>query len=170
MVFVKFDTVEARGVRDVMRLLDKIQPQVTKDAKKRLRVAARPLVEKSRIYIPDRPLSHWRSWQDGRLDWDAAKVRRGISAATPKARPGRVVQLLILKQRSGPGAIYERAGKKPGNLTPSGRAFIAGLDRIHRPGRAIWRAVDGSHPEIERAIRDGINDMIAAFNSEVSRG
>jgi hypothetical protein len=165
-VTLTLTTSQARGVRDVLRILGKVEPELKKAAQKRLKAAAVPVQTEARQLIPNRPMSGWKP--GGRIGWDQRMVARSITIMGPRGGKGRRVVLVALKQNSAAGAIYEKAGRKSSGTTRSGKAFVEALNRNNGPAsRAVWRAVDHQRPQLEQAIQQAIEDTVAMLEQAV---
>jgi len=137
--------VNMYGATDTLRALRALDPDAAKGLTKALRATADPIKKRGQELVPDIPLTNWYNygWQNGRLDWWAAAVKRGISiqVTAPRARGKIVSALVAVINRNAAGAVYELAGK-----VNSGNRLDRGLRASgHGPAsRLIWRAFDES--------------------------
>lgn len=171
MPALTLSTSDARGLRDVQRILQKIEPELKKQAQKSVKAAAGPILTAARANVPDQALSHWKNWNGTTRRWDPARIRRRLTIVTPRARPGKRFTIVALQQKDAAGAIYEMAGRKSSGRTPSGKAFIANLNALHGPaGRAGWRAIDSAGPQVKQALQQAIEDTVKTLQGAVGGG
>lgn len=160
------NAVQARGVRDCLRILGKVEPELKKQAQKRLKAAAVPVLAEAKSLIPERPTSGWKS--GGRIGWNQTAVQRGLTILGPRGGRGKRVVLVALKQNNAAGAIYEVVGRKSAGTTRSGQAFVKALNTNHGPAsRAGWRAIDHQAPQLREAVAEAIQDTVRLLEQSV---
>ena len=168
---------EAQGLADAIKTLGKVDPELKKQLVKEMKTAADPLVALARSLVPDAtPLSGWGNWKGG---WNTAKVRRGIKVSqrnTAQRGTGgkreETIRLLALISSSAPGAIYDMAGRAGGGGRGSenadrGRAMIEKLDEIDRSSRTLWPAAERKLGDVQKAVRDAIEEMEQTLQKEL---
>lgn len=153
--------VNLYGVSAAIQELGRIDPELRRAARTRLRQAAEPVVNRARAFTPaDAPMS---GWERGSRTQFTARARTGIKSETPSpsSRKGRdFIPLLRIVQANAAGAIFEFAGKTTSGVTPAGRNFVKVLnERNGRAPRALWRAVDQMTPELEAAVQAAVHDI-----------
>jgi hypothetical protein len=130
---------EVKGVIELRKALRKFAPDLSKETQKELRAALKPIVAKSRGFLPDNEKvpSGWLQRENSEGSWsnrfyDQATARRGITFKTTPSKTNRKgwrSVASILNTNAG-GAIYETAGRKTkgaggASLNPNaGQQFI----------------------------------------------
>ena len=159
------------GANATLKALRDLDPEAAKAITKSLRKTVEPVKKRGQELVPEIPLTNWYSygWQNGRLDWWSAAVKRGIAVqiSAPRSR-GRVVSSLVaVINRNAAGAVFELAGK-----VNSGNRLDKGLQKTgHGPAsRLIWRAFDElkieskAAQQIEQIMRDVERQAQAAID------
>jgi len=153
--------VNMYGANATLKALRDLDPAAAKAITTALRKTAEPIKKRGQDLVPEIPLTNWYNygWQNGRLDWWSAAVRRGISVQVKGARArGKVVSSLVaVINRNAAGAVYELAGK-----VNSGNRLDKGLQASGQgpASRLIWRAFDEqggagkATAEIEAIMKD----------------
>ena len=167
-------SIEVRGLKEALRDLQKLEPELRKEINKEIRNTVKPLVTNINGRIPGAPplsgMAH-----NGRTGWARKKpVAIKIDARAPRNRPNRPFQSIVSVVRVGtkdaPTAIVDMAGKAGGGSSrrpPQFRRpnFATALSsRLGPPSRFMWRDIDGQieligrelQPIIER-VEDEIN-------------
>ena len=119
--------VEVVGLKEAIKAMRKIQPDLDKELKKELREVLKPIVKKSKSYVPMNivGLSNWvttfkpnqitaKSSMFRRFPYFvAAEVKKGIKSEIFPTKPNRsgFVSLVRIVNKSRAGAIYETAGR-----------------------------------------------------------
>ena len=145
------------------------------------REAAKPILQKSKDFVPNETLSQWMKygWSrrgDGQnaLAWDKTEIEKGmLFRAGTKSKYSDYRALLQFKNTSGTGAIFEMAGRgKFQGKTPQGKAFVRNLDKkFPRKSRLIWRAADEVGLQILRQkIIDNYEVARKELQARIDRG
>lgn len=121
-------TVFVRGHQETLAALKLIDPELSKQLRKRMNDGARKVLTRAKQRVPARPLRNWGTWNSGKdgrdLLWDPNVVKAGlrfsrasgnIGSASSGALKGRASFRLLNK--SPVGAIYEMAGSDGGTGT-----------------------------------------------------
>lgn len=157
--------VQVFGVRDSLKILGEIDRKQRLAAIAKIKASASELVRLAQEPYPDQaPLSGMA--RPGRLQYDPAKVARGVQVQVGgRARFGESPLVTIVQKNAG-GALYDMAGLASDSRSkPSkgGRAtFTANLTEKTRKNaqRGMWRQV--------RKIRDVGYDSILKALDEVA--
>lgn len=135
---------EVKGVIELRKALRKFTPDLAKETQKELRAALKPIVAKSRGFLPDNEKvpSGWLKRENAEGSWanrfyDQSAARRGITFKTTPSKPNRkgFRSLAAILNTNAGGAIYETAGRKTkgqggASLNPNaGQEFIAILNQ-----------------------------------------
>lgn len=163
--------VNIYGANATIRALKDLDPEAAKAITKALRKTAEPIKKRGQALVPEIPLTNWYNygWQNGRLDWWSAAVKRGIAVqvSAPRSRGAIVSSLVAVINRNAAGAVFELAGK-----VNSGNRLDKGLQKSgHGPAsRLIWKAFDDLNTEstavreIEQIMKDVERQAQAAIN------
>jgi hypothetical protein len=154
-------TVRVEGVKETIRALGRLDPELRKAFNKDARAIVQPILSDAKAGYNRLPLSGWsRVWapREGKpiTPTSAARMRSGVSFSVNTGNKKRSVFKVV--QRNRMAAIMERAGKEtPGNP----------LDRSLRnagwgaPMRIMWPAADKNGEEVR--------DQLLALVEEVGK-
>lgn len=155
------------GVPEVLRILRRLEPDIRKEAPKRLKAAAAPLLGEARGMVPPAPpMSGWSP--GGRIGWKTSAIRRSIVIRFRGSakRPGDFV-LLKLYSKSPALSVYDfaedarrkgRSGKR--NNPRSSEAFVRNLNKGGgKPSRVMWRAAERQLPAVQREVTSVLKDL-----------
>ena len=166
--------IEVNGLADALKTLQKVDPELRKEAVKGMKQAASPLEAAARSLVPDaKPLTNWYGWRGG---YDATKAKRGIKVAfrggRVKGRDADVFPLLTLRQTDAAGVIFDIAGRSfPGRGSEGGTrgaAMVAKLDEVRRASRSMWPAAEREMPTVTKALEDVIATVSKRINEELN--
>lgn len=133
--------VKVTGVRQTLRALKKLQPDLEKEVRKSINESVREVVLTARGFIPDQPMTGWTAESWGHRGWDKRTAIMGIKRQNPSRRVnGRGYFYAIdVANLSAPSMIYELAGTKSDGRSPQGRQFINNIERsgLRRPLRRV---------------------------------
>lgn len=111
--------------------------------------------------------AHGKRWEYGRLEWDAARVKRGIrvGVGTPRRRGDNFKGAYAILNRDPAGAVYELMGRG------KSRANMVGAVRTKHgsSSRLIWRAWDRAQAQedVPRQVVDTIRTFEAKFQERL---
>lgn len=164
--------VRVTGVRETLKELKKIDPELRKQAVKEMRTAAQPLVTEVKSGMPDRPLENWQ--EEGELGWKTSKVRQSVKlkfgGKRVRSQAGNQYPLLRLVIGSPAGAAFDKAGRRNAPTSPQGRAFIENLTRKYgSASRRAWPATEKHMDNIERGVKQAVDKASAQINQELRR-
>ena len=114
---VASSTVTVVGVKDAMRQLQKIEPDLAKQIKKDFKEIVKPVVGDARSQVLNLPLSGFRrNWKAGKLlPWSQSAVSRSIIARYSNRRRGNSLAVFSVTMKSPAGTIFDIAGRKSAN-------------------------------------------------------
>lgn len=156
--------VKVTGVRETLRALKKVAPDLEKETRKAINKAVRDVVGAARGFVPaSAPMSGWTPGSWGGRGWETAQVTRGIKRSNPsrRARGGGWIYGIDVINQSAAGMIYEVAGSKSDGRTRSGQQFITNIERsgLRRPlRRLVVRAGVEKGDEAKRDINRALED------------
>jgi hypothetical protein len=163
--------VNMYGAVATLKAIRDLDPAAAKAVTAALRKTVEPIKQRGQDLVPEVPLTNWYNygWQNGRLDWWSAAVKRGIAIQIKGGRPrGRVVSSLVaVINRNAAGAVFELAGKVNG-----GNRLDRGLQASGHgsASRLIWKAFDDlggakkAAAEVESIMKDVERQVQAALN------
>ena len=165
-------TLKIYGANATMRALRQLDPEAAKGITKALRKTVEPIKKRGQELVPEVPLRNWYAygWQNGRLDWWSAAVRRGIAiqVRAPRARGSSATVIAAVINRNAAGAVFELAGK-----VNAGNRLDKGLQtKGHGPAsRLIWKAFDelNSEGQANREVEAVMQDVERIVQSALDR-
>ena len=161
-------TIEVLGVKEAIRDLSKIAPDLRKQITKDYKLLVAPMISDAKARVPsDAPLSGWkRAWTSKSgyklLPWsgDKAKklVKAGVSGKQPKEFNGRISNLAVffVRWQGAIDTIYDVAGRR--NSSPMASALAS---KHGHPSRVMYPAFEAHKNEIISGV-EGIVDQVAA--------
>lgn len=163
-------SVTVVGVKDALRELGKIEPELKKQIQKDVKTILRPVVDEAKRAMPATPLSGMaRSWKRGVLfPYDQAQVQRSIGARFNTRKRGNSLAVIAVVMKSAAGTIYDMAGKR-GGKTPQGRAMIANLEaRFGKASRGMWPAYERNADAVNEAMERVVDVVTDAANRRIA--
>ena len=160
------------GLPATFKALGRIDPELRKEALKRVRKAAEPIRDAARGAIPSTaPMSGWEKRRGSTSRW-AWRGGRARSRITIKAGTGSVkrneIRLVRIVQRDKLGSVFDMAGRGSSGRTPAGRQMIRNLNRYGQASRSMWPAYERNRDRVELALIEAIDDMSATVNRSMS--
>jgi hypothetical protein len=164
------------GVADTVRILNKLDKQIVKDARKDLRSGAQPVADAIKSNIPNqaplRGMIH-----NGRTSWKpagvTAKVKTNFSKKAQRNETSLVSIVVGSKGKSATGAaafqISDMAGRKARGKTRSGKAMINKLNSIARASRYVYPAAERELPYVINQVEGTIKGLNTSLNNELKR-
>lgn len=149
-------SIEARGFRETLDQLKKIDPEFRKTIFADMRTHAVALQEEARDYIDDEGLDGWKRWRGG---YDPGTISGGIKITRAKRRKrGTAISNVIgVENTTAAGVIWELAGRRSNGEPPrmginprTGRSYGNGVGFVQairrksgqRASRIVWGAWD----------------------------
>jgi hypothetical protein len=164
------------GVADTVRILNKLDKQIVKDARKDLRSGAQPVADAIKSNIPNqaplRGMIH-----NGRTSWKpsgvTAKVKTNFSKKAQRNETSLVSIVVGAKGKNATGAaafqISDMAGRKARGKTKSGKAMINKLNSIARASRYVYPAAERELPYVINQVEGTIKGLSTSLNNELKR-
>ena len=148
-------TTEVVGIRDAVKTLKKLEPEVFKEFRKEANTALKPIVLDAQATLNKAgpaPLSGMaRKWtsKTGRqiFPYVQTKAVRGVKVSL---RPSKAA-FLTVQQKDGNGAIFDIAGRSTSNRF--GQALSM---RFGNASRSMWPAAEAN----ETKVRDNLADVV----------
>lgn len=166
--------VKVYGVRESLRILGEIDKKTRLGAIQKIKGAGRELVELARQTYPDTPpLSGMGN--PGRLQYNPAKVARGVQIQVGgRARFGSS-PLVTLIQKDPAGSLYDVAGLASNSRSKARNrgqeAFTANLTAKtgKTAQRGMWRNIKKIRDTGYKAILDALEQVVAQANRKLVR-
>ena len=158
---VDSSTVTVVGVKDAMRQLQKIEPDLAKQIKKDFKEIVKPVVGDARSRVVNLPLSGFRrNWKAGKLlPWSQSAVSRSIIARYSNRRRGNSLAVFSVTMKSPAGTIFDIAGRKSANR------LGAALDSLYgRASRLMWPTYERHANQVNKNMADLVEKITDAAN------
>jgi hypothetical protein len=187
-------TIEVEGLKDTLRLLQKIDPTLRREFGKRIRQIAQPMVDEIEKVRPPKT-GFPRGFQHGGRTGSGAVKKIKINTNTRRARARNItagaqyetIGTVRVMTADAASAIADMAGK-PGNISMTGRSrsypgrpqghalngqgagLIRGLNKyMGAPSRFMWKNADPIPNTMEREFLDLIAEMEDEINKELMK-
>ena len=170
------ETPRVTGVAETVRLLNKVDKEIVKQARRDLRTGAQPVANAVKASIPNeaplRGMIH-----NGRTRWQpsgvTAKVKTNFSKKAQRNETSLVSIVVGGKGKNSSGAaafqIADMAGRKARGKTRSGKAMINKLNSIARASRYVYPAAEREIPYIINQVEGTIKGLSTSLNNELKR-
>jgi hypothetical protein len=166
--------VKVTGMAEVVVILNGIDKDIVKRARKDLKTAAEPVVRAVKSNIPrEAPLRGMN--HVGRTGWKSSGVKVNVKVNFSKKAQRRGSQLVsIVAGSKGLGGaafqIADMAGRKASGNTRSGKAMIRELNNSSgRASRFVYPAAEAALPYVENQLRDTIRELQKDYNKRLKR-
>lgn len=154
---------EITGVKDAIKSLRQIDPelrkQFTKDAKK----VAQPIIDDAKSSYPEKLLSGmarpWRQGENLKFPYSQANARKGVRFKVDTSR--KAVSIIKVQQKDVAASIVEYAGRKRSNKLGNN------LDKFGRPSRYMWPAAEKNLDTVTREINGLVKEMMDTVSREL---
>jgi len=165
-------TVRVQGVKETLKILKQVDPELRKALMKEMRTAAKPLVQEVQRALPvQAPLSGMDN--EGRLGWNSTRVTRNVKLKVGgkkvRSQRGQEFPLLRVTINDAAAAMFDMAGRGGSGNTPQGQALIRGLSRYGAPSRTAYPSAEKRLPEVTRGVLEAIDKAAAQINREIAR-
>lgn len=167
-------SIQITGIAETVKVLNSIDKEIVKTARKDLKTAAEPVVLSIKSSIPtDAPLRGMM--HNGRTGWNKSGVRVRLKTNFSKKAERRGSQLVsIVVGGTGQGAaafqIADISGRKSRGSTASGRAMIRKLNTIHGASRYVYPAAEREIPLVRDQMIGTIKKLTKRYNDELRKG
>lgn len=191
--------IEIREAAELLRALQKFEPDLKKAYNKRIGAALRPIVNEAKGYVPAQPMRGWmgRSFSEAQFPtWNYSSARGGIGYSVGESKPNSQgwSSLIRISNKTASGAIAETAGRKNpqgqqwvgrneqvdshkvshSNNPQAGAQFIKNLGELYGDpkigyGRYIYRAYKNNEGAALKAIIEAIEDSRKEFETRMQK-
>jgi len=158
-------TVTVNGVKETLRELGKIEPELAKQIKKDVKLITASVVADAKSAVPNDVLSGFaRQWQGGRLTpFSGEQVRKSITTRFSNRRRGAVAVFAVV-MKSAIGTVVDMAGRSStGNLASALEA------RFGRASRIMWPAYERNATQVEQDLQQVVDIIQRETNSRLLR-
>lgn len=169
--------VELKGVIELRKALRKYAPDLAKQLNEDLGAALKPIVKKSRSYLPsnDQMISNWvgtNGREEGRFpQYDERIAKRGVVYKTTPTKRNRrgFKNVITIYNKTAAGAIYETAGRKTPtsrfvqNINGKSYGVMKGQDKMR--GKVIYRAWEEDQGKARDAVIRAIEKANLLFQT-----
>jgi hypothetical protein len=167
-------TPEIEGVKDTIKALRQIDPELRKEFNRKVRAIAAPMTDAMKDEYSDHrfPSGTKRTWTvnktdlgDGRklFPLTAAKAKNGVRVRIDTSYRNR--NALYIMQANPAAAIFDMAGKK--NVNSLGNAFSTKFGK--GSSRVMWPVAERKLKDVQDGIKDLVEDTEKVIQKEVGR-
>lgn len=160
-------TVEIEGVKETLRTLRKLDPEMRKEFNRNARTVAKPAVDAAKGKYTRLPLSGFRRrWTVRGRELSPKTIGRFRSGVTFKIDTSKKREsVFTVRQVNALAEIYDMAGRRtPGNQLDRSLT-IAGWGS---PSRVMWPAVESKARDIQAAIAELVDAANETINRELA--
>lgn len=162
-------TPEIEGVKDTIKALRRIDPELRKEFNLKVKAIAAPMTDAMKSEYSDNrfPSGTKRKWstKDGRklFPLTAAKAQNGVRVKINTSYRDR--NAFYVMQANPAAAIFDMAGKK--NLNGLGSAFSSKFGK--EPSRVMWPVAEQKIRDLQDGIKDLVEETEKVIQKEVDR-
>ena len=159
-------TVTVAGVKETLRELQKMEPDLAKEIKKDFKQIVDPIVKDARAQVRELPLSGFaRNWKAGvLLPWNKNAVSKSIIARFSNRRKGNSLAVFSVTMKSPAGTVFDMSGR--GNANRLGRTLSA---LYNSPSRLMWPAYDRNAEAVNENLGRVTEKIQDATNRRLTR-
>ena len=162
-------SVEIYGVKEALKELRDLDPELRKEINKNARAIVKPYLETVRSKYPQQYLSGMsRNWvQNGRqkFPYDKSKADRGITLKIDTSKKNQSAITIIQKDPA--ASIIDMAGKAGGSTAQGGRFISAMTMFFGPPSRIVWPTYESASDGIERNMIELVEQVMEAVGRRV---
>ena len=161
--------VKMSGVKEAVKELRKIDPELRKQFNKDAKAVVRPVIDAAKSNYPAQFLSGMsRPWtQNGavKFPYVQTKARAGVKLKVDTR--GKAVSVISVLQNNPAAAIIDMAGKKGGG-SPRGEVFIKNLtNKFGTASRIMWPSFESHQTEVTYEMIQLINEVMKRVDKEI---
>jgi hypothetical protein len=165
------------GLAETVKILNSIDKDIVKEARKDLRNGAQPVANAIKSNIPtEAPLRGMV--HNGRTAWQpagiTAKVKTNFSKKAERYGTSLVSIVVGPKGKTSTGAaafqIADMAGRKHRGKTRSGKAMIRALNTQAKASRYVYPAAEREIPYVKSQVDDTIKKLSREYNERLKKG
>ena len=159
-------SVTVAGVKEAMREIQKLEPDLAKEIKRDFKRIVDPIVKDARSQVIARPLSGFaRSWKQGRIfPWDQQAVSKSIIARFSNRRRGNSLAVFSVTMKSPAGTIFDMAGRANVNR------LATALDQLYgKASRLMWPTYERNADAVNENLKEVVDKITDATNRRLVR-
>lgn len=170
-------TIQAKGVGETLRELNKIDPLLRRELNKDIRSILKPLLNDINQGIPQSPplsgMAHngrtgWSKRKNAIIKIDSRKPRKNLN----QPKQSVLVNVVRISTQGAPVAIVDMAGKSGGSKSrretkyqrPRFGSLLPG-----EPSRFMWSKAGGALPMLEREMSATIKTVVFRANQQLMK-
>lgn len=162
-------TITVFGVKEALKELRDIDPELRKQINARAKDIAKPAVDGIKNKYPAQYLSgmqrNWTQRSNPKFPYDQTAARKGINLKVDTSKKN--VSVIRIQQMNPAAAIIDMAGKK-GGASEQGARFISALTAIYgQPSRVMWPGYEKHGTDVVRQMFNVVEDLMEMVNKKV---
>jgi hypothetical protein len=162
-------TITVFGVKEALKELRDIDPELRKQINARAKDIAKPAVDGIKNKYPAQYLSgmqrNWTQRSNPKFPYDQTAARKGVNLKIDTSKKN--VSVIRIQQMNPAAAIIDMAGKK-GGASPQGGRFVDALTAIYgQPSRVMWPGYEKNGTEVVRRMFNVVEDLMEMVNKKV---
>ena len=159
-------TVTVVGVKETLRELQRMEPDLAKEIKRDFKQIVDPIVQDARAQVSELPLSGFaRSWKGGALlPWNRSAVSKSIIARFSNRRRGNSLAVFSVTMKSPAGTIFDMAGRGSANRLASALSSLYGA-----PSRLMWPTYERHAEQVNQNLQTVTDKITDATNPRLVR-
>ena len=154
------------GVKETLRELQKLEPDLAKEIKRDFKQIVDPIVKDARVQVVRLPLSGFsRQWKAGRLTpWAQNAVSKSIIARFSNRRRGNSLAVFSVTMKSPIGTVFDMAGRSNANRLGQVLSTLYGA-----PSRLMWPSYEKNAEQVNDNLRKLTDRITDAANRRLAR-
>jgi hypothetical protein len=152
-------TVEVIGVKETLKELRALDPELRKQFARDIKQITKPLTDEAKtLYGRQMPSGFARTWNLGArpiFPWSVSKARSGVTTKITTSQRSKSV--ISVRQGNPAAAIIEFAGTRTSNSFATQTSLVFGRTR----GKVMWQAADRRLEQINREVETAVETASA---------
>jgi hypothetical protein len=159
-------TVTIVGVKETLRELQKMEPDLAKEIKRDFKEIVDPIVKDARAQVVELPLSGFaRNWKAGvLLPWNKSAVSKSIIARFSNRRRGNSLAVFSVTMKSPAGTVFDMAGRGSRNRLAAALSTLYGS-----PSRLMWPSYERNADQVNQNLERVTEKISDATNRRLVR-
>ena len=158
-------TVTVVGVKETLRELNKMEPELAKQIKKDVKQITASVVADAKNAVPNTVISGFsRNWQGGRLTpFSSEQVRKTITTRFSNRKRGAMAVFAVV-MKSPIGEVFDMAGRSSANNLATRLET-----RFGRASRIVWPSYERNKTELDTEMQKLVDEVMRLANSDLSK-
>ena len=159
-------TVTIVGVKETLRDLQRMEPDLAKEIKRDFKQIVDPIVREAKAQVVELPLSGFgRNWKKGALlPWNRNSVAKSIIARFSNRRRGNSLAVFSVTMKSPAGTIFDMAGRSNANRLGAALSALYGS-----PSRLMWPTYERNAEAVNQNLQIVTDKITDATNRRLTR-